>query len=64
VLKDTVIEPFRLLMQTKLEKMPELQSENQRFSQLDANEAVIACKNGRKPRGSKKLKLFSEGRTK
>lgn len=45
VLMDAIISPFHTLMQTKLEKLPELKEENRRFKNLDANEAVIICKN-------------------
>ncbi|NMC28073.1 MAG: winged helix-turn-helix transcriptional regulator [Syntrophomonadaceae bacterium] len=48
VLKDAIIIPFQTLMQTRLDKLPELKAENQRFELLEANTAVTACKEGNK----------------
>lgn len=48
VLKDAIISPFQTLMQTRLDKLPELKAENQRFELLEANTAVTNCKEGNK----------------
>lgn len=45
-LNGTFIESFKSLMQTGLDEIPELAVENQRFTELDGNEEVQACKNG------------------
>lgn len=45
-LQGPVIETFRTFMQTDPGEIPELADKNQRFSGLDNNEAVQACKNG------------------
>lgn len=45
VLSRNLIEPFRQFMQQDPRSIPELAGESERFSELDHNEDVLACKN-------------------
>lgn len=46
ILNDSAIGPWASFMQCSIESIPELAQENERFLNLDSNEAVQACKNG------------------
>lgn len=46
VLSGEIIGPWAAFLEHPLDSIPELAEENQRYLQLESNEAVQACKNG------------------
>jgi ArsR family transcriptional regulator len=46
LINGNIIEPWSSFLQCSVDSIPELAQENQRYLQLESNEAVQACKHG------------------